>query len=137
MSITWSNESVTGINWIDSQHKNLILKIEKVLKAVKANKKTDEVNDLLDFMLDYSNFHFRTEEKYMLAHNFPDYKAHKNEHDILAANFKTLKNAVARYKNSEKLNKYIVSQVEEWYSTHIKDFDIRLASFLKKKQEET
>ena len=128
--VKWSNDLETGIVLIDNQHKKLLKHIDDFFVAMKANKGSSEITSVLVFMEDYTDFHFQTEEKHMIENNYPGYRDHKKEHEILKKNIRILKNALSKYGDSKKLEEIVEVQLLEWYKDHIKNWDKDFARFL-------
>ena len=135
MPLEWTYELKTGIKWIDDQHLKLIERFDKAFKVIEESHSSEEANLLLEFMISFSNSHFQTEEKYMMGYKYPKLKAHKEEHIILYTNINTLKKAIAKHKNSEKLSRAVAIQLSNWYEEHIEEWDYELAAFLRSKQK--
>ena len=135
VKIKWSDDLATGIVWVDNQHKQLISRIINFIKAVQENKASGEITSTLTFMGEYIEYHFHTEEKYMVENNYPGYEEHRDQHEILTNNVLVLKNAQSRYGISEKLEELVKEQLVNWYLDHIENWDKDFARFLKSKGE--
>ena len=81
MPITWMPYLETGINWIDSQHKELFSRIKKLSDAMTENKGKEEVINTLRFLDSYVILHFGSEEKIMNDYQYPDRELHILEHN--------------------------------------------------------
>ena len=135
VKIKWSDDLATGIVWVDNQHKQLISRIINFIKAVQEKKASGEITSTLTFMGEYIEYHFHTEEKYMVENNYPGYEEHRDQHEILTNNVLVLKNAQSRYGISEKLEELVKEQLVNWYLDHIENWDKDFARFLKSKGE--
>lgn len=128
----WSDELLTGIQWIDKQHKNLVERIARLFSAMEQGRTTGEVLSVLRFLEQYTVHHFLTEETYMEEHKYPLFEDHKNEHRILKKNIELLIDNLAKLKSSDKLESLVQSQLWEWYQVHINIDDKRFADFVRK-----
>ena len=135
VKIKWSDDLATGIVWVDNQHKQLISRIINFIKAMQEQKASGEITSTLTFMGEYIEYHFQTEEKYMVENSYPGYEEHRDQHEILTNNVLVLKNAQSRYGISEKLEELVKEQLVNWYLDHIENWDKDFARFLKSKGE--
>lgn len=130
MRAEFSENLVTGNELIDSQHKELIDRINKLLDSCDAeNGKVTAVNTL-DYLADYTDFHFGAEEELQKEIAYPDYDKHKVQHE----NFKqTIKELDEMLQEEEGPSAAFVEKVEEnvikWFYTHIEGFDRSVAEY--------
>ena len=131
--IKWDDSLSVGIELIDEQHKELIKKIKDLSEAVAAARGLEKVLQTLEFMIDYTEFHFSTEEKYMYNLDFPGRDAHKKMHEEFKS---TLNEMVSEFEEegataqlSEWVNNYLIN----WLVNHIKSVDTKLSHFLQEK----
>ncbi|MFC1554810.1 bacteriohemerythrin [candidate division KSB1 bacterium] len=131
--IKWEKEFETGVNWIDTQHKNFTQKLKKFNLAIKDNRPTLEVIRILEFLETYIRSHFNLEEKYMVEYNYPEKKFHMKEHREFIKVFDVLKKDLTG--NSKKTENVLALQYELWqyFTNHISIIDSELARFLKSK----
>ena len=81
VNVEWNDGLSVGVELIDDQHKLLIGKIDNLAKALEEHKDANETMKILDFLMDYTEFHFGTEEMHMQKYNYPGYEKHKLEHE--------------------------------------------------------
>lgn len=130
MRAEFSENLVTGNELIDSQHKELIDRINKLLDSCEAeNGKVTAVNTL-DYLADYTDFHFSAEEKLQQEIGYPDYDKHKAQHEGFK---KTIAELDEMLQEEEGPSAAFVSKVEEnvikWFYTHIEGFDRSVAEY--------
>lgn len=65
VKIEWTPGLATGIELVDTQHKMLLEKLNDISEAIEKRQGTDVIIKTLDFMMDYTDFHFTDEEKHM------------------------------------------------------------------------
>lgn len=83
LSIKWNNEKMNlGISLIDEQHKKLVELINKIVVSIENNTQVENVEKLIEELIEYTKYHFSTEEKLFIEHNLEikDIEKHKNEH---------------------------------------------------------
>ncbi|HAX52390.1 bacteriohemerythrin [Muricomes intestini] len=121
---------VTGNETIDSQHKELFDKINKLLDSCEnGNDKLTAVK-MLDYLADYTDFHFSAEEKLQEDIEYPGIKEHKKEHEKLRNVVKELYEMLEEEEGPsnafvEQVNKNVI----EWLYGHIKSFDRSVAEY--------
>lgn len=70
-----------GINSIDKEHQTIIHIINHLLSQINSNNVYDFKRDILG-LLEYSEKHFRHEEKLFEEFNYPQKEEHKEQHEI-------------------------------------------------------
>ena len=121
---------VTGNETIDSQHRELFDKINKLLDSCEnGNDKLTAVK-MLDYLADYTDFHFSAEEKLQEDIEYPGIKEHKKEHEKLRNVVKELYEMLEEEEGPsnafvEQVNKNVI----EWLYGHIKSFDRSVAEY--------
>ncbi|MDR0497602.1 MAG: bacteriohemerythrin [Treponema sp.] len=80
--VKWQNNFSIGIKLIDDQHKELIRLTNKLFVSCLAGRERsmDVFLDTIHDVVDYTSYHFTTEEKVMERVNYPEYFKHKSEH---------------------------------------------------------
>ena len=78
--VEFDNSLVTGNNEIDSQHKEWIDKINKLLECCENGGGKIEAIKMLEYMADYTDFHFKAEEKLQEEAEYPALEEHKAQH---------------------------------------------------------
>ena len=133
MKVEFDSSLVTGNAMIDEQHKELIGKIDKLLSCCEQNGGKIEAIKMLDYLAEYTDFHFGEEEKLQEEVSYPAIEEHKKQH----ADFK---------KAVEELHEMLVEEegptqafvaavnknVVDWLFDHIKKMDQALAAFVQK-----
>lgn len=130
MRAEFTENLVTGNELIDSQHKELIDRINKLLDSCELGKgKTTAVNTL-DYLAEYTDFHFAAEEKLQQEIQYPEYDKHKAQHEIFKQTVKELEEML---QEEEGPSAAFVEKVEEnvikWFYTHISGFDRSVAEY--------
>ena len=130
MRAEFDDTLVTGNEMIDSQHKELIAKINKLLDSIETSSDKLVAIKTLDYLADYTEFHFTAEEKLQEEINYPGIKEHKKEHDSLRAVVKDLYNMLEEEEGpSNAFVESVKENVIEWLYRHIKGFDRSVAEY--------
>lgn len=129
----WKKEYETGITIIDEQHKELfkignesydLLKNDLILD------KYDKVVVILNKLLDYCEYHFSTEEEYLLNIGYKKFLSHKVQHDDFIKKIK--KADIERIDHNQ--DGYLMEVLEffmEWISGHILATDMDYVKYKK------
>jgi len=121
---------VTGNEMIDSQHKELIDKINKLLDSCENGNDKLAAVKTLDYLSDYTDFHFGAEEKLQEEIEYPGFEEHKKEHENLRKVVAELHEMLVEEEGPspafvEQVNKNVI----EWLYRHIKGFDRSVAEY--------
>ena len=121
---------VTGNEMIDSQHKELIDKINKLLDSCENGNDKLAAVKTLDYLSDYTDFHFGAEEKLQEDIEYPGFEEHKKEHENLRKVVAELHEMLVEEEGPspafvEQVNKNVI----EWLYRHIKGFDRSVAEY--------
>ena len=131
----WTPKLSIGVNNIDSQHKELFLKINELVAAIKDHTCKYKITDVIRFLEDYIVFHFAEEEEYMRRNDYPGYLRHKGQHDHFMENFMELKKELQKLDGGRRPGSYDLSVmtnqvVVDWILEHIAEVDKRFGRFL-------
>ena len=130
MRAEFDESFVSGNEMIDTQHKELIDKINKLLDSCETSKEKVVAVKTLDYLADYTEFHFGEEEKLQESINYPAIAEHKKEQDKLRAVVKDLYNMLEEEEGpSEAFVEQVNKNVIEWLYRHIKGFDRSVAEY--------
>jgi len=79
----WEDSFSTGISEIDDQHRLFIKLINRLVDSIENNDPPDSVEMKFEKLINYTAFHFGTEEDYMYSFKYPDYEKHKISHNAI------------------------------------------------------
>jgi hemerythrin len=125
---TWDDDFLTGTAEIDEQHRRLIALIDEFYKALGRTEPRAAIERLLRGLLEYTNYHFSTEERYMRQVQYPDLQAHLAQHEAFADKMQDV--AERFFKGDLVLSLEITQFLRDWLSGHILGVDKRLGQFL-------
>ena len=128
--IEWNEKYSVHIEEIDSQHKKIFSIINRLHDAMKARKGKEVIGNLLGELVDYTYYHFATEEKYFRLCNYPHFDVHKSEHDLMRSLVADLKRKFDA--NTEMIIIEVMELLKDWLSDHVLGSDQKYGSFLNK-----
>ena len=123
----WDEQYDVGFNPIDSQHKSILRLINRLLLNRHRNKKI--MVGLLDELICYVQYHFKSEENYMILLRYPEYKSHLIEHASL---MKDIIGITDKYKEDKVSIVVICDSLLNWAMPHILEVDKIVGMFLEK-----
>ncbi len=129
----WNDKLATGIRTIDSQHKELFIRINNLVQAIKEHRCKDEIDGVLKFLDDYARVHFSEEERHMRETNYAGYEEQRREHEKYLGALQELKEQAAQPRvkgSSYDLSATTNQVVVDWIVDHIISVDMRFAAFL-------
>jgi len=134
--VEFDNSLVTGNAEIDEQHKEWIEKINKLLSCCEEGGGKVEAIKMLDYMADYTDFHFKAEEKLQEEVEYPSLDEHKKKHDEFRKAVGELYEMLQEEEGpSEAFVEAVRKNVVQWLIGHIKSFDVSVASYINMKLE--
>lgn len=133
MKVEFDNSLVTGNAMIDEQHKELIGKIDKLLSCCEQNGGKVEAIKMLDYLAEYTDFHFGEEEKLQEEVSYPAIEEHKKQHAAFKKAVEELHEMLVEEEGpSEAFVAAVNKNVVDWLFDHIKKMDQALAAFVQK-----
>lgn len=134
----WNETLATGINTIDSQHKELFRRINSLVTAIKQQRCKSEIDGTIKFLDDYARVHFAEEEKHMQEAGYPGLAEQIENHRHYLAALAELKAqaSLPRVQGSSYDLSATTNQVAvDWIVDHILKLDMKFAEFLKRKDK--
>lgn len=129
--IIWGPKLATGIEEIDTQHKELIRMINELHKAMKQKAGIQRSGAILDGLAKYTVYHFAHEEKLFKQYNYPEYEEHKKIHEKLVATVLAFQKDFNSGKASLSVD--LMDFLTKWLKDHIMKSDMKYAPFFKSK----
>ena len=125
----WGPKLATGINEIDTQHKELVRLINLLHAAMRQQKGAQEVGQVLDDLANYTVFHFGFEEKLFDRYKYPDTENHKKFHTELVGKVVDFQKDFNAGKASVTME--LMDFLKNWLRGHIMGTDMAYTPFLK------
>lgn len=128
----------TGNTTIDEQHKELIDRINKLMILCENEKPAKkEAIKMLEYLADYTEYHFAEEEKLQEEIEYPGREEHKKKHDELRRTVEILHEMLEEQEGpTEDFVKQVYENVAEWLYYHIRGFDRSVAEFVFMRENE-
>lgn len=125
--IIWNESYNLGIEEIDRQHRKLVNIINELNDGMEFEGNSREIMTLLDQLIDYTHYHFASEEQYMLLKDYDaqDFKTHQGEH---IAFLKKIREKQSQCHNDpENVSDELLDYLVDWMVNHILGEDKKMA----------
>ena len=133
MKLEFDKSLVTGNDMIDAQHKELIEKIDSLLTYCENGEEKVKAIKMLDYLAEYTDFHFGEEEKLQEEVSYPAIEEHKKQHAAFKKAVEELHEMLVDEEGpTEAFVAAVNKNVVDWLFDHIKKMDQALAAFIQK-----
>ena len=129
--MTFGPDLETGIQEIDQQHRKLVAMVNRLHRAIKSGEGQAALGEILNELVAYTDYHFKTEEYYFDKFGYPEGELHKEIHRKLTA--KVLEFKEKFEKGEATLSYDLLNFLKDWLVNHIGKTDKKYAPFLREK----
>ena len=131
MKVEFDNSLVTGNEMIDGQHKELIAKIDKLVTCCQEGGEKMQAIKMLDYLAEYTDFHFSAEEKLQEEVSYPAIEGHKANHEEFKKAVDELHEMLVEEEGpTDAFVAAVEKNVVNWLFDHIKNMDQALAAYI-------
>jgi len=124
--IKWREEYSVGIPEIDAQHRRLIELLGALVKFAGSGGVVDPRTAVAEVKR-YAEQHLEDEELMLSIRGYPDYAAHRAEHDAYRRRAATIEAQSGRRDFSARMTAFLT----EWWSNHILNTDQEYARYFR------
>ena len=130
MYAEFSENLVTGNEMIDTQHKDLIERMNGLLESCESGNEKLTAIKTLDYLSDYTDYHFKAEEQLQQDIEYPGYEKHKAQHEIFKQTINELQEMLQEEEGpSEAFVEKVEENIVKWFYVHIEGFDRSVAEY--------
>jgi hemerythrin len=115
----WSPEYQLGVPLIDAQHKKLFFIFKSIVSACKGEKCSNAGVQVLEFMSDYMDYHFKAEEAFWELDPVI-YATHRKAHYYFV---KEVYKATGKVQNQEDISDELLEFLGSWLLDHVLGMD--------------
>jgi hemerythrin-like metal-binding protein len=127
--IEWTEQLSVGSDVLDGHHKMIIDCLNQLHPLIDATGRDDEVHAVLAKLEDFVLVHFSEEEQCMKKAGYPDWRAHKEQHDKMYEVVFGMKSDVD---HGRSLNaKHLFNIIYDWLLQHIMGEDRKYEKYIK------
>ncbi|MCM2333689.1 MAG: bacteriohemerythrin, partial [Anaeromyxobacteraceae bacterium] len=127
----WDPSLAVGHDAIDAQHRELFLRLDRLIAAMGAGDR-QEIVRLFDFLGGYVVEHFGMEQQLMESVGYPAYPSHKAAHERFVRDYQDLRRSFEANGATASITLKVKDWTGEWLRAHIGQTDRQLAAFLRK-----
>ncbi len=132
MTIVFDEALRTGNELIDTQHQELIARVNKLTEKCRPGTEKTVAAQTLGFLMDYTNKHFGDEEKLQEEYGYPLLDSHKAQHAAFVKQVEELEEMLIEEEGpSEAFVAAVKKNVVDWLLNHICVWDKQLAQYVK------
>jgi len=133
--IDWSDLLSVGITDMDDEHKELFVRINKLLAALLTGGSDYDIIDTVKFINEYIEYHFRDEEKLLASVQYPLLAEHKKLHAQYENEFQQIGEKLNSGNFDSTLLIEIQDKVVNWLLDHIAKVDKKYGIFIAEMNE--
>ena len=129
---TWSDELATGLDAVDSQHHELVKRINSFLKlSASGDCGRDDLVKTFRFLRTYALEHFAWEKSLMQQTDYPTMVSHLNDHARLRAWVERMAGQLATIELGTNVILDINYHLIDWLQQHFKTVDRRMTDHVR------
>ena len=129
--ILWDHSYSVGNVTIDTQHQKFISIINELYESFVDQTASQKLERIIADLIDYSKYHFQTEEDLFEKYNYPDKEEHIAKHKEFTLKIEEFKRDFESGKTN--LTFQLMNYLRNWLLVHLKYEDQQYAGFLKAK----
>ena len=122
--VVWDENHSVDIEEIDNQHELLFDVIYKLDLAVERQESMATITTLLEALIDYTDYLFKTEEKYLALLSLDDYELHQQQHQFFIENLTVFK---AQTERTGTVSLSLLYFLKDWLVEHTQMEDKKYA----------
>ena len=131
MLIKWTADLSVKNDELDQEHQRWIELLNGFYEGLKEGRSKEALSELIMGMIDYTNYHFNSEENYMESIGYPDLDKHKILHNEYIGKLNEYYDKIVSV--TMILSIEVTNYLKNWLVNHIKGTDQKYSSFAEKK----
>lgn len=127
--IEWSDKYRTGIELVDEQHKELFRLFNEIYNLYNNEfliDKYDQIIVAIEELKDYTKYHFKAEEEYMLSIRYKKFFEHKLKHEDFIGKIDSIDYSIIDHDQQSHLLK-LLKFVADWLVDHVIKVDKQIS----------
>jgi hemerythrin len=133
MPNSWSNDLLTGVQIIDSQHREFFARVDGLIAQCMVVGDAAAYPQAFEFLRTYVDEHFGTEEELMHRYDYAQTPFHEGQHHWFKTELGRIHDEVLEGGLSASVRTRFSYLLVDWFRGHIRGVDLKLAAFLKGK----
>ncbi len=128
----WNDSYKIGVVSVDSQHEELVNLLGKLQASIKLGDDQKAFANTIRALVDYTNYHFFTEEEFMQSVHYPKLDMHKRIHQKLISDVKGI--LIGLKKGNPVRPISLMRFLNDWVCKHILEEDMEIGKYLRSQQ---
>lgn len=124
----WKDAYRIGNDKIDEQHEELFHRIEKLLvmaRSADLEENRKQCEHMLDYLVEYTDFHFNSEEALQNRRNYVDYEPHKKIHQEFRNTVMVYRQRIREDFSAAMLKRFLGTLLT-WLTVHVQGCDQKI-----------
>ncbi|MCB9062993.1 MAG: bacteriohemerythrin [Halobacteriovoraceae bacterium] len=125
----WNESFETGITSVDNQHKRLVDYVNRLHEGMMQGQASQALGVILEGLINYTDAHFKHEEKYFDKLNYKNAATHKEYHKKLVGQVLDFQK---KFKDGDvTISSEIMDFLKDWLMDHILNEDMKFVDLFK------
>lgn len=133
MILQWTLDLSVSNDKIDKEHRYWIELFNGFYKGIAEGKPKEKLEVLILGMLEYTKFHFSSEEEFMRSLNYAELSEHKAKHDFFIMKIEEFYDKLSNGRMIVSLE--VTNFLKAWLVNHIKGVDMQYAQYAMKLEQ--
>ena len=130
--IAWNDSYRLGDEKVDAQHRRIFEISGELVKSCIDGSDSLKLQNILQFLADYTVRHFYDEESLQLQCGYPEYEKHKQLHDEFKLTMAEIVRKFKKYGSSTELSRDVNLIILNWLVNHIIKEDQKIGEYLRR-----
>lgn len=126
--IPWSPDLEVGVDEIDHQHRILVTIVNRLYEAIGEGRAESMLNELIQELEHYTDYHFATEEALMKAHRYEFTEFHQADHRSMS---QQIREFLADLEQNFANPQGVLDFLQHWLVEHIAGADQHLGEAIR------
>jgi hemerythrin len=122
--LQWCEAFSIGVDSVDFEHQELMDMINMIYAELENRRDVEEIKQTMGEVHAEISAHFALEERIMRHARYKEYDAHKNDHENLLDQIRTMMDAIEN--DPENALDVLTEALADWFRGHFVTFDARL-----------
>jgi hemerythrin len=125
----WDEKYSVGIQSIDKQHMKIVELIDELIENIRNSREDYIINEVLNDLSEYSNYHFTLEEKLLQKYSYKNEHNHAIKHKEFTKKINSLR--IDQNNRVKEVPRQTLDYLENWFHIHELQTDLEFYEYLK------
>lgn len=133
MSVELDKPYSIGIGEIDDQHAIFFKILNDLNEAIQKHEEKQCINEIMERLIEYTEFHFKHEENYFEKFDYEDRERHCEQHRIFIKKLENFLPELEQKGHIREMALILYDELYSWFVNHILYVDLEYAKLFKEK----